>query len=826
MIDPPEAMKKLPQWVFYNDKKVPINPKTLGFADTTNPKTWVNFKTLEAIFNESDVQEKVVGIGFVFTKGDNLMGVDLDGAILDGKITGVAKKILDSSDTYAEVSPSGKGLHIIFQKPYPSLKGVRNKFVINGQDVEVYEHSRYFTFTGKRLKKSNAEVTSNGCEFIIAEFNKKIGYTIKEANVSSATLTDDISSRRFPFGMFDVKRIEDALSSLDGTSEPEWYNRYTRSIASAAVENPDFEEQLKGVWDDWSQNFDNYDQDKNFRKWELAKTQTRDVTLGTLIHDAKENGWVGQDSYSDVDEGKGCITHYQAPWVNRFRDGELDISIPDDDEDDKKVELWDYITAKTIETAIKGSYLDDVCDCMRSIMENNDDKPLPISMVFGKALAVCGAALAGPVDTYNCDIENTEPLREKGIDLSKFKFCSGGGLTTNIYSLLLAPSGIGKDIGNMDARIAYDKFIAFGSMSYEGFLDALKEKGAGIWRISEFEPFLSVNSNDYKSKCKDILLVTFNQGFYSARYSKKNKGSSDRVIDYIYPSVIASLQPEVFKKMARGAAHVSSGFLQRFLITHCDDDKSGYRPASPPKELVDRAVRAVKHFEELRGEVPAPRRYLNGLFTEFEKSSGIKSIYGRLINEYGPKIACILQADAKEITDDTWNRTAWIIKWLYAQAHTFLPDLSLDEKSALIDEKVSKIYQAILLNNGPMARTKLIKKNNAFRTSSPDEKDRYIRTMLECGLISIVDKKYVAVETNAKKIEWKEKIFNPIEKYVIPGSDSDSLGLPGEATDFEGDLFKEEPRELTNDEVFDGKKVVKEEDLKFDPDYEEGDIFK
>src|SRR5215210_4091559 len=88
-------------------EKVPINPRTGSKANVTNPKTWGTYEEARAYARDHFMD----GIGFVFTKDDPFCGVDLD-ECRDPDTGGVAlgvDEMLDTLDTYAEISPSGKG---------------------------------------------------------------------------------------------------------------------------------------------------------------------------------------------------------------------------------------------------------------------------------------------------------------------------------------------------------------------------------------------------------------------------------------------------------------------------------------------------------------------------------------------------------------------------------------------------------------------------------------------------------------------------------------------------------------------------------------------
>lgn len=122
--------------------KIPINPRTGGKAQSNNPDTWTDFDTaLKA-------SEQHSGIGFMFGNSP-FFGVDIDGIepdireFLDGG-NGIVSEFIHALRSYAELSPSGKGIHIICRGELP--KGARRR-----GNVEMYDSGRFFTVTGNNI---------------------------------------------------------------------------------------------------------------------------------------------------------------------------------------------------------------------------------------------------------------------------------------------------------------------------------------------------------------------------------------------------------------------------------------------------------------------------------------------------------------------------------------------------------------------------------------------------------------------------------------------------------------------------------------------------
>ena len=92
------------------------------------------------------------GIGFAFLPGDGLIGIDLDGQMEpDGAWSDRCTNIVAACASFTEISPSGKGVHIIVEGETTTNKS-------NDIGVEVFAGRQYFTFTANRFPNTPAEV--------------------------------------------------------------------------------------------------------------------------------------------------------------------------------------------------------------------------------------------------------------------------------------------------------------------------------------------------------------------------------------------------------------------------------------------------------------------------------------------------------------------------------------------------------------------------------------------------------------------------------------------------------------------------------------------
>lgn len=152
----PVELREFKQWVCWkyeelDEGKLTKEPVTIHgkLASVTDPSTWTDFDT--AVANA----HKYSGIGFVLTNNDPYAAIDLDDCAGDEKLFEWQQEIFNAFDSYAELSPSGRGLHIIVKGEIPSGRR-RNK-------VEVYSNVRYMTFTGNVYR--NAAI--NNCHDLL-----------------------------------------------------------------------------------------------------------------------------------------------------------------------------------------------------------------------------------------------------------------------------------------------------------------------------------------------------------------------------------------------------------------------------------------------------------------------------------------------------------------------------------------------------------------------------------------------------------------------------------------------------------------------------------
>lgn len=138
----PKRMRDSNRWLRWKrsqrGSRVTKRPVTVDgrAGSSTNSNTWSDYASAKA---------SRIGDGVGFALGDGIGCIDLDDAIVDGRVADWAQEILDECPaTFIEISQSGNGLHIFGLIPEQPGRNT-------GRGVEVYSAGRFIAMTGNRF---------------------------------------------------------------------------------------------------------------------------------------------------------------------------------------------------------------------------------------------------------------------------------------------------------------------------------------------------------------------------------------------------------------------------------------------------------------------------------------------------------------------------------------------------------------------------------------------------------------------------------------------------------------------------------------------------
>lgn len=193
----PHEMRDFEQWIVWrfeeNDHgkptKVPYSPITNYPAKVNDSSTWSTYENAVAAVALSGYS----GIGFVLTDVDPYAFIDLDepkkpnGEAVDPdtykEIWDRQQQVFLEFDSYAELSPSGKGLHIIVKG---KLESGRKR-----SSIEVYSSLRFMTMTGNVYRQTPIKDHNELLNVLWAQMGKGSSAEMFYAGLAEASQTDE-----------------------------------------------------------------------------------------------------------------------------------------------------------------------------------------------------------------------------------------------------------------------------------------------------------------------------------------------------------------------------------------------------------------------------------------------------------------------------------------------------------------------------------------------------------------------------------------------------------------------------------------------------------
>jgi putative DNA primase/helicase len=157
----PRELTERPQWVcwrFFRKQdstrwdKLPLNPLTRAAAKSDTPSTWGTFDVALSAYQGGGLD----GIGYVIGDEEPFTVVDLDGVRdpASGVLLPWAAGLVDRLGTFNDVSPSGRGVHLVVRGKLPPGRRQRKNWP-GGGAVEAYDFRRFFSVTGHPLNEES-----------------------------------------------------------------------------------------------------------------------------------------------------------------------------------------------------------------------------------------------------------------------------------------------------------------------------------------------------------------------------------------------------------------------------------------------------------------------------------------------------------------------------------------------------------------------------------------------------------------------------------------------------------------------------------------------
>lgn len=300
----PIELRKIPRWVMWSFvqvgnegnqrwSKLPLQTNGRS-ASSTNPATWTDFLSVEEAYKTG----KFSGIGFVFSKDDDLVGIDLDDcyALPDGFKNAAMQQLASKVDGYMEVSPSGTGVKI-FTRSTPFAAHTDHAI-----GFEAYSTGRFFTVTGQYISGSIPDIPQDLTTIIPERTMRATG--------------DAFEDYCPPVPNWDIHRIEtEILSKLDpNCGYAEWLK-----IGAILHHQSGGDVEMLEAWDRWSSGGTDYTDTGDYSceaKWKTFKGSG--ATLRSLIFIINQREREDALSRGEIILDNGAMNHARTFLENLY----------------------------------------------------------------------------------------------------------------------------------------------------------------------------------------------------------------------------------------------------------------------------------------------------------------------------------------------------------------------------------------------------------------------------------------------------------------------------------------------------------------------------
>ena len=217
------------------------------------------------------------GLAFAPLSGFNVVALDFDNCVVDGKIAPEVLKVIDG--TYAELSPSGKGIRALFKGDIGNHKKISKDGSIG---FETFSTSGFVTITGNMLPHIDIvgleDTVENTTPAVTEYCAKRFGHDTRD-EISNAE--DPLASLKPKLGLT-VSEIEALLAQLDPDMDRDEWIR----VGMAVHHECEGDDTGFAIWNDWSSNGGKYPSEESLREqwdsFDRARNQNRQVSMATV----------------------------------------------------------------------------------------------------------------------------------------------------------------------------------------------------------------------------------------------------------------------------------------------------------------------------------------------------------------------------------------------------------------------------------------------------------------------------------------------------------------------------------------------------------------
>ncbi len=549
----PNSLKLRPQWVVWRYEtitdtvsgetrktKVPRQCNGGARARSNDPKTC---STFEAAVEALESSPRYAGIGYIISEDDPFTGIDLDSCVAtDGTLEPWAQAIVDKFNSYAEFSPSGKGVHILIEAVKPGLRCR----TFEHPNIEIYDKLRFLAITGNKLPNSSADIEPSALE--LSNFYKEL-FGDPDAPLDPVVKRRVTSTQ--PSNLSDWELVEKAKISKHGAAfSALWYG-------DTSLHNNDMSAASLALCNHlafWTQD-DPDRMDRLFRqsglmrdKWDKKRPGGTwgSMTIARAIADPHE-------IYTPV----GATSKLDKAIAENCSDEELDeVRTAAKAAVRASVKNGNSNTAVTVTTIAK---------MPTTII--NPDAPNFDSLLPPRTYLDSYVKFASELTDAPREFHLTAGLVSIAAALGNTIYINAWGqhVYPNLWMLMLAPSGFYRKSTaiNIGLRVLYGKcedVVMPNDFTREKLIECLDNQPFGVIGIYEFGDLLAQMQREYNCGLKEFLTNIYD----GHPFKRATKRETSRIENAALSIIAASTIDWIHDRITEG--DVRGGFLARFLF--------------------------------------------------------------------------------------------------------------------------------------------------------------------------------------------------------------------------------------------------------------------
>jgi RecA-family ATPase len=240
--------------------------------------------TTFALARDAAARRGLDGVGFALTADCGIIALDFDNCVTDGAVNPIVSDLVRG--TYAEYSPSGKGVRAFFRGNLGNRKALDG---VDGFGMETFSTSGFVTVTGRMLPF----VDLLGHEDTIAKVTPEVeAYCLKRFGSSTPLQPDavDFMAGYEPKLGLSVDESYNLLQQLDPDMGREDWIR----VGMALHHEYSGEEEGFELWNEWSSYGSKYPDEEGMRvQWDSFTRRTgpgrKQITMATVKHLVKQH---------------------------------------------------------------------------------------------------------------------------------------------------------------------------------------------------------------------------------------------------------------------------------------------------------------------------------------------------------------------------------------------------------------------------------------------------------------------------------------------------------------------------------------------------------